>query len=274
MILNEVRVDYIRLTSFDPKPLEQAYKIMSDLHEHEEGTDGQFLQYHGTWCPCGFFGAGIQGDSKHWLIQASGEVSHVIALAWHTMQIHAKCTRLDLQVTVPLPPRFSARYHADLLRTALWPSRKRKVNLIDTSNKLDTIYIGSREAERLVRIYVKEGGGDTPLCLRLEVELKGELANEAWDRLLASCDFPVLPMLRSEFERLPILETDAWLAFEKALPAEGLPLMTTKNVPDSSKTLRWLMRQVDPALRRMLNDHEHGHRVLAWLEDVIVCYRN
>jgi hypothetical protein len=75
-------------------------------------------------------------------------------------------TRIDLQITIPLPEWHSARALKDHMGAG-----GAMVELIEGKSGLDTVYIGSRESAHFWRVYVKEDENKRRF-LRFEVEIK------------------------------------------------------------------------------------------------------
>lgn len=271
MYINEPRSDYLRLTTFDNGQQEKMRRIANEISTGEEPKDGQLMQYHGDRYGHAFWGKGVQGGYAHWMLQVSGELAET-AQRWAHEELDIKttrCTRIDLQVTVPLPDDWSLRQHADHLRKENWPNRRRKVEFYENEGQGGTIYIGSRQSLKFARLYVKMSDSEEwPLLLRFEIELKGDVADTVY-KTLAVGAVDACQVLRGEFDRLPILETSAWLLLERSMPVRGTPVLLPRNLPEDSKTLRWLIHKVDPTIRRMLNSHEHGYRIHAWLLELI-----
>lgn len=275
MLVNEPRCDWIRVTTFDKGQYEKMAQVVKDLAFDEEPEEGKFLQYRGDWYSHAFHGQGEQNNYQHWLVNVSGELSQT-ALEWIikvTDVTLIKCTRIDLQVTVPLPESWDIRHHVDALRESMWPSRRRKVEFYENEGPGGTIYIGSRQSDKFARIYVKFTGSDEwPLCLRFEMELKGAVADVVFKTMHVDAASAGM-LLRGEFDRFPIVESESWLSMEKALPSDGMPVLMPRNLPDDHKTIRWLVHKVTPAIKRMLNSHEHGYRTYTWLIDLSNDYR-
>lgn len=270
MLINEPRCDYIRLTTYDKPTYLLLVEQIKQLFTLEEPRESRFLQYAGDRYAHAFHGQGEQNGYAHWLVEVTGEAAQSALLAFIgvTRVETVKCRRIDLQVTVPLPDDWSIRHHVDMLREQSWPWRKRKVEFYENEGPGGTIYIGSRTSDKFARIYVKFTASDEwPLCLRYETENKREVADLIYKSLLVGAANET-QLLRGEWERLPVLETAAWLAIERTMPVDGMPVLIPKDLPDDNKTIRWLVHKVTPAILRMLNSHEHGYRTYEWLLDM------
>lgn len=271
MLINEARCDYVRLTTFDRTQYEKLARVIDNISHPEEPEERKFLQYAGCSYSHAFHGQGEQAGYSHWLVQVSGELAEFGLMSLTELaDVNAvKCTRIDLQVTVPLPADWDLRTHVDKLREGTWPWRRRKVEFYENEGPGGTIYVGSRQSSKFARIYIKFSDSDQwPLCLRYEVELKAEIADVIFKTLAVEA-VTTGQLLRGEWERLPLIESQSWLAIERALPKDGTPVLLPKELPDENKTIRWLIHKVTPTIKRMLNSHEHGYRTYSWLIDLV-----
>lgn len=99
----------------------------------------------------------------------------------------ANCTRIDFQTTVEKPEITMEEIHEHLIR-GNWSSKSREFESIISqckSGKITgyTLYVGSRDSQSFIRIYDKgleEKSGDHNEKIRFEVELKSELAKQAF----------------------------------------------------------------------------------------------
>jgi hypothetical protein len=172
----------------------------------------------------------------------------------------ARCTRIDLQLTLTCPLGLSMRQAADEVRHEAWPGPKRKVTLVEGDDGLDTVYLGSRTSERFCRIYVKMADGVR--WVRMEYEYKGELARGVWSKLANGGK--IAPIMRSECLRLPTTPLVAMFCTKLA----GYDEVTRgRKVPDDNATYRWLIDAVTPAVVRMMRSHDLGERTRRLVEE-------
>ena len=249
-------VDYLTVTFWDSQVWSSCVTLLGGVADEDKCVPARMMMYTGHRCTWNdgsiFWGEGVHSDRKHFIIQVSGAASDRAALALKSVKgSYWNITRIDLQITLDLPEWYKSRSLVDTLRKAEWKSKPRKVTLID-GNGDDTVYIGSRTSDRYIRIYVKEKD-----FLRFEVELKGDYAKAAWERYKAGGYLTVAGMLVTEMVKLPKHPiVDVFAAQLKQ--ANAVEIMGAKPVKTPSKTFRWFVTQVAPAIERLLNDHDTG----------------
>jgi hypothetical protein len=178
---------------------------------------------------------------------------------------------LDIQLTIALPPGYNARILYDMLtdESAEWGGRAKNVQLVESGDRMDTVYIGSRTSDTWIRIYVKADGDGNPAYLRFEVEYKGDKA-DAVRSALWDGHHTKRSVLAFELNRLPHAEKWPLSRFRALLGADGARI-SPKRVDGENSTITWLLRQVEPAVLRLLHDHEHGdrmeHILRRWLDN-------
>lgn len=268
MLLNQARCDYLTLTTYHNG--EQMLASISDLYPTKFGRELKAGGYTGTQWDGLFYGVGKQRSRAHFIMRASGEESQTIL--FRTRDLELNCTRIDLQITVWVPQKYSARKLYDILVSddIEWPGRRLKPTIIESGDNLDTVYIGSRTSDRFCRVYVKPDSKGNPAYLRFEMELKGNIAVEA-RRAICEGYGTSKTILRSELDRLPFGSSRALGAFSAALGVKGHKIKP-EAVLGRNRTLDWLETQVEPAVLRMLNSHEHGERMRSILSRWISHY--
>jgi hypothetical protein len=243
----------LTLTTFEPKQADGLRYLFRDTREAKR------MQYVGVedgnlnW----FIGKAKQNYEDHWMFQASGEAADVafdpicdnwVAYDWSV-------TRIDLQITIPLPAYYQSRQLYDDIEAWSGDGRPRRPSLVQSGDGNDTVYIGSRTSNRFIRIYVKpldEG----KKALRMEVEYKRELAHRVFHDCRNDRENVTL-ILAHELSALPALKNGVKEAFFTVLgPHTHKP--QEKRATGENSTLEWLRKQVDPAIKRMLNSHEFG----------------
>lgn len=251
MRLNIPLCDWITLTTFDNSAVLQAIFVTLSTGLRE---DARRLQYRGQVTDNVFLGRAVQAGDEHHMLQASGErADAVLALADHDL----RCTRLDLQITVQAPyADIADKLFQDLddTESADWSGRKRKLQIIANDDRLDTVYIGSRQGERLIRVYVKPDANGDPAYWRFECEYKGDAARGVYRALLDSKHSPG-SILTHEINRLPA-QIPSLRPFRDVLrhKTRKFPI---RRVESENDTIAWLERQVEPAIIRLLHSHEH-----------------
>lgn len=111
------RIDWVTFTTWDVAVHNRWRDWLQSLPG--ERRYGQVHVYSGVWVGSAFVGMGEQsGGKKHFMARVSGDIAH--DAFYHLTDPAAKCTRLDVQVTIPLPVGYSARGLVDDLRVASW----------------------------------------------------------------------------------------------------------------------------------------------------------
>ena len=265
MIVDVPAWDYLRFTTYAPEEYELLRNNLEMLAS-VEGRSAKVMQYDGVAWDSGFAGEGRQNLSgevyRHFLVQSSGEWAS--RYYPYVEKYEFKCTRCDIQLTLKMPEDYVARELVDVLRSgkAVWKHRKRQLNLVESDNGLDTVYIGSRKSDRVIRFYVKMGS-DGRRYLRFEVEYKGVLAPRVWGN---RSDSYIPELLHYEFFQLPQVDVTGWRIFGEYLEGflEG-EVRHPKYVQDENRTLLWLERQVQPAVKRLANSHDHNETITRML---------
>lgn len=256
MMLNNPMFDWLTLTTFEERNAdEMRYSYCPGEYSIEKR-----LQYQGRGADGFFIGHAMQGGKKHFMMQASGEKSDWIALKYneHFGPYDWNVTRCDLQVTIPIPPRFSSRDLYDDLQIWDGSGKPRISQLLQSGDGNDTVYVGSRSSDRFTRIYVKPIDGGLK-ALRFEVEYKGEHAHRVFQDCIAEPGNRRY-ILGHEVRSLPMLSNSLKTAFLRVLGATAHKPKINR-VTSQSATLDWLKTQVDATVLRSIHDHEIGLEV-------------
>jgi hypothetical protein len=262
MIIEKPACDWLTLTTH--VGLESVRLFNAVARYGKDGKEGRVMQYEGRRWDCGFFGSAVQKGRKHYMMRASGDNADSV-LRELSENCPARCTRIDLQITIPMKPEYSARRTCDMLRGTKWPGRDRKTMLIENADGLDTLYIGSRLSETFTRLYVKEGDGQR--YLRYEVEFKGDTAEMVYGHACVGREMAMGGTLLGEIEKLPeiadsgLSEVHHALANFKVVPRKGY------RVRDPHTTMLWIQRSVSPAIVRLLRDHDQGDQVARFVKE-------
>lgn len=220
---------------------------------------GFWLQYKGWYGDNAFYGIGEQNHKRHYVWRLSGSSSSVLYdLADGMSEIYA--TRLDVQVTIPLPDDYSAFSVYQDQRDILG----RGTTIIESETG-STIYFGSRVSDRFARMYTKEY--EDGRFLRLEFEFKGKTARALHDRMTSGIGpTEVFQHYLKSFGLMGyIIE---W--FDAGIDAEKIRLEIENKQTDDHK-MEWLS-SLSNAIVKMGNDHQTGaftRRLLTnWLEAI------
>lgn len=159
-------------------------------------------------------------------------------LRWNTTRCDLACDTQAFGV-----PDVVAAYHAGLVKT---PARdwEEKTN----SKNGHTFYIGSRDSERLLRVYHKTDGFSfgNEAFTRVELELKGKRAALSFRLLM---DNPLLdrPKLAAGLILDYVnIETDFWAQMMAGI--ERAWVIIRRRVPTIKRALAWIDQQVAPTL--------------------------
>lgn len=171
--------------------------------------------------------------------------------------IEQRFTRLDLAIDVR-DSEFSVQDYAKLIRRGEYKARAKKPNLIDGFGNGDTLYIGSRQSERMLRIYdkAKEQGinGD---WIRIELEIKGK-KSRSHGRAIASMDVSVVgTYIANCIIKFVQFDCDVWDTLN-AVPQ--IELAKTDKIKGSN-TREWLLTQIPKAVRKV---YENGDKSIVY----------
>lgn len=242
-------IDYLRLTTRDFK-----------THLDWKGTllalfpgpvkDARVMQYSGwkgTKEPY-FVGTADINSRRHYMMQVSGSAAELYMKQWeHNHDLpdeKSHCTRLDLQRTIP------GDYTPMMLRS-IWRQIPDDIyhSRIVGSDGLWTVYIGKRTQDRMCRIYTKKLDGER--WLRVEYELKGNVAQIAFDALISR------QATRDDlFEGMM-----TWNPAKRVLgdfmgqSGQAWTITASKKRPSVQGTIDWI-HNIGPSLERHLNDHD------------------
>jgi len=250
--VNVVSLDYLTISTYNPVIVGMARKVVAASAKRTD-ADKKRMQYTGELFHneegTAFIGSGDQGGTEHHLIQVSGLMADTLfPIFAHPLKTgKAKCTRIDLQITVEYDREsWSQSDLFDVLRSR---NPGRSVSYVESQSgpagsKLATVYFGSRKSDRFLRIYEKMGLGED-VYLRFEVEYKGARANTVASWIDEKGPKPILA---NEIARTGY----KLIADTFAIPG---PVFNPKLIKPEPQTLKWLREQVAPALDRVLNDH-------------------
>jgi len=254
MIINEPAPDWLTLTTFD-ETVAYGLETVLDNCSVAERKPAKVMQYEGWRRAQLFLGRALQNGIPHVMFTASG-MGAAIAFN-HAYLLPVKCTRIDLQITVPCPRDYDSRLHYDTLSSN---PKLPDVAIVQSGDGLDTIYIGRRISRRFFRLYVKPDAKGARF-LRFEVEYKRDIADSVWDRLRLEPDATSLmgDFLASELVTIDNHQLPGIDAIARALIAYRNGDRPRDNRTSSSgRTLRWLMKQVNPAVMRAMADHDQS----------------
>ena len=272
MILNRPAIDWLTLTTFSRQTQMEMARILNRLLPDfaTQGVDGRIRQYDGKRGEGWFVGAGPQKGHDHYIFRFSGDLSD--AVTWQPVRPPIDCTRLDLQLTLPLPVEIGQAYEAyKSLVDDVHESEKKRgqrargVDAIISPDGFCTLYLGSRESGRFYRLYVKESSGDYFLRFEVEYKKEGGFSGRVW-RDTARRPDQVVIWLKGEIETLP--DHELTRPFLLALTGSPSDIMKgERRRSDPHKTLEWLKRQVDPSIKRLIGNEDTRDAAIILLTD-------
>lgn len=171
-----------------------------------------------------------------------------LAVLRNALSLGGICRRIDIAFDVPVKFDFDDAY--DAIKTHRANFNARTYSRIDSSSG-QTIYVGSRTSEQMLRIYDKAAESNLPDDLtRFELECKGQMAQG----IASYCDQNGLEGMQDVihgFCNFPhMAELELW--FASPTLSLGLPKLEKQR-----DTKKWLMDIVAPSLARIIaEDHD------------------
>ena len=249
--LNFAGIDYLRLTANDHKPYdtwrqalepEYAAELASGRREHYRWL----LGYYGKVGEHCFVGKGEAGS----MVQVSSGLAD--RLVSPLSSAGGKCTRIDLQLTVPALNGVDEDLQSAFVMASTTPRRNGHpvaVELQDTNYGAKMVAIGSRASEVYGRIYDKYRESkieDYRGMIRYEIEVKQPQSVDLhrWlmeDRLTV---FSAKHITTEWFRKrgVPVY----WDDFELKAPPD-----VTKRTKNDDTKLAWINSQVRPTLQQL-----------------------
>jgi len=253
------RIDYLSMTSFEPTSWQfwkDQLRSTGELIQDDKPTHLQ--QYSGYYWRNGngnaYLGSGMQKRGEHIWLRVSGDMAqeNFYRLAKNPVkEMWGKVTRLDLQITVPMPETWSQkRYLYRLMKAGKNPDTRSSESGLNR-RVLRTVYLGSRYSNRYHRTYEKQiDNGD--MYLRYECEFHDNLAHKMARELIIN-DTRISGYLLAELQAIGDEKHEA--LFAKHLTGEPTR-ETVRRVQEQDRTRRWLLERVLPAFQRHINGHD------------------
>jgi hypothetical protein len=264
-LLDTLCLDYITLTSYDTQLLEaHARYIVSRIPEHMPIAKNR-MQYAGLNCDGVFYGVGRQHQGLHAILQVPGYRSSRAARAAQLQPEGVRCSRFDLQITIPniSVPNIETLFNTlNSTDTTEWnhTGPRPKLQHIRNSDGYDTLYIGTRTSELFRRIYVKPIEGEN--FVRFEVEVKGNLARALWERGDVSDWEAQADLFRHQFNALPGEIQRLLQPFMERVGAGSGEFIPVHRCTDEEKAVEWFGSGVIPALNKA-RERGYFHEVCA-----------
>jgi DNA relaxase NicK len=170
-----------------------------------------------------------------------------LALLQKVVNAKGKITRLDLAKDAQ-DEKFELMQFAQTVEAGMFSGTAQKASSVRSSDGGLTVYIGSRQSERFIRVYDKgvESGqlGD---WVRLEMETKGEVSNII-ARALAAGTVDLNSVICSGVMRMCKTDLECWI---KILASDAD--WAAPKVEKHSDTEAWINRQVGQAILNHLD---------------------
>lgn len=270
MIVNTVAIDYLSLVSRNPYDFERFQDVMLCC-EQGRMKQGRLMQYKGLKGQSFFTGAATIQGADHFFFKVSGQAAQRAALVLKD-DMPGQCTRIDLQITVPLPYDYSARVLRDGLEWTDWVGHKRPLHIIEQGedSPFDTVYIGGRNSGDFTRIYVKEDdtGG---LWLRFETQFQRRRAIKVWPSIANDRDM-MDRILQGRVDAIPeVTDEPGMRAIRRVMGYRAANVSATRRTKQESATYIWLRDVVSPAVARMLNDHDFSEETAELVREWYDC---
>jgi hypothetical protein len=253
MSVQRAYLDYLRVASWED---DQALLLTGELRRSiPKWRNGFWLQYKGWYGDTSFYGVGEQNHKRHYVFRTAGNSSSVLYdLAADYDKVY--CTRLDVQVTIKLPPQ----YNPFIIYGAHKDTGRAGVTIIDSPTG-STIYFGSRVSDKFARLYEKQYEDGS--YLRLEFEFKGLLAKAIYETMRLTNTGPTA-VFQNYLPKFGLADyIMAW--FDTGPDAEPIRLEIEHN-EDTYKKMTWLA-SLSNTVVQMGNDHETGDFVRRLLND-------
>jgi plasmid stabilization system protein ParE len=266
VILNAVALDWLTLTTHSEDAYNYARRTLRNAADSLSIPlkSGRRMQYNGEESSYHFAGKGEQKGKDHYLVQVWGaraETEGADLLFDNDFSAYYKCTRMDVQWTNERPrpvdlPRMGALLEEAPASSWRFVGRRPRVDWYHNADKKHSLYIGSRTSHRMWRMYNKEL--EDGLHVRVEIEYKGPLAEQARDGYAEDRKMGLARLLHSEWFSLP----DAACIFIPELAdlhnLTGDRICVDYSQPELTGTVNWIMQAVCPAVERMMGTQYHA----------------
>jgi hypothetical protein len=187
-----------------------------------------------------------------------------------------ECSRIDLQLTIPLPCPINESYTnfqeltdecADGIKRGDVQGQRCKVNSILSHDGFCTLYVGDRSSQRFYRIYVKENSEKHYIRFEVEYKKKSGLAGRIYREINKEPE-KISNLIAAEIESLPphLLTNPIKTAVSATI---GDFMKNGRIEKDPNKTLRWMRHQVKPAFKRLIGNHDTRDAAIMLLDDLI-----
>lgn len=243
--------DYLTLTSTNHHTIRRMGNFFDRVAADDkalgyERKKAYLLGFYGYRTRHAFYGE----HEGRWMYQVSGAAAQPAVLL---VDEEDNCTRIDLQVTVRLPPGNVQKWldAAEAIADAAQAGRgvRAEVSAIHKRHGNETVYIGKPASDVRIRLYDKFAESkkeEYKECVRLEVQLRNRVSKTIWKQL-ARAEHPMatsIGMLCYLLNRRGI-STD-WID----LPWSYVRPVSVERTKEEA-TVGWWDTQVAPSIRRI-----------------------
>jgi hypothetical protein len=261
--------DWITVTATAPSVRDDLAATARRLIDRQEANGNQIRRWAFRGMP-GLTAGGISVAASRQLVVAQA-TSYSAYVEWkELLRPGTNCSRLDLQVTVCQVPAGVqlARQAWSLLEdgdASLGKARHR--SFYDTRPAGQTLYLGSRKSDVLLRLYDKSAESPEeypPGCWRYEVQMRHGRAGLTASALCVGGEpgRQSVGLVYDCFSRRGVRPT-----FSRS--GVGLRNTVPATRTDADRTRAWLRTQVKPALQRLLRGLPEGDADRADLVDLL-----
>lgn len=267
------RIDWLTATTFD------QVHFMSIRDEWMRWTvrsmtggkseQAKRRQYKGVEIGGVFFGIAEQNGVDHFMVVASGGLAHHFATIMRTWLAAMKVTRIDIQYTTSLMGNWDLNGDAEQMHRLSPATTTTTYVKRSAKGKYQTLYVGSRQSDKMVRVYQKDGivdGGHEVKLGRWEIEFTGDLAPNVYSSVFADPENSAKVMggilstsydkLEGRFGRLTFMGT-----FSPMLKYDTYKLRV---MGKPSRTVEWLYEAVLPAIKSLCAEGS-SEQAMVWL---------
>lgn len=176
-------------------------------------------------------------------------MSAVNIVKFHAAQNH-KFTRIDIAVDVK--DGFTAKEAIERYENSECVSKLRRADKVQSiTGKGDTLYIGRRGGDRMVRLYDKAAQTNTDgLWTRCEGEFRSFGAKAVVDHMNKSEN----PEKAIHAIIKGIVDYPQWVEYQNAMGGDMIDMKMERKV--TSQTEKWLLEKVAPSLAKFADEHD------------------
>lgn len=277
-IINRAAVDYLRLTTFMEDESNKLAKVFQAISRDQLiKYPVKNMQYAGSRMEGGFIGIGAQKNQKNTMIELSGSTAQEgleeLRIWLNDEAFVGGVPRIDIQITIE---RHRTDENLSVLGNRLRdmlelhiknPKTRPEVRMRDNSriDNDNTVYIGSRESDRMVRIYDKEINNTE--YIRYEIEYKNKTARKVFDEAIKDND-NIAAMIKTDMMRFVRFSTTIQRLYENVPTEQILPTAVIKDKSDAIKRLNYL-EWMSRAMARKLTLEGYEKEVVFILESIL-----